>query len=116
MLLAFDRPIPSTTISKRNVSNAPAQSLIMLNDPLIHQQAAIWSKRLERFGDPASRITTAYLQAYGRQPTEAELVVTIRFLQSQQQRYEDLKSDQPAVKAWVDLCHTLMNVKEFIYY
>ena len=33
MMLAFDMPIPFTTIGRRNRSNVPAQSLLLMNDP-----------------------------------------------------------------------------------
>ena len=41
MMLAFDTPIPFTTIGRRNSSNVPSQALILLNDPLVAQQAAL---------------------------------------------------------------------------
>ena len=35
-LLAFDTPIPFSTVGRRQVSNVPAQSLILMNDPFVH--------------------------------------------------------------------------------
>ena len=46
MFLAFDYPIPFTTIGKRSVSNVPAQALTMLNNPFVLQQAERWGKRV----------------------------------------------------------------------
>src|SRR5262249_15372958 len=46
MLLAFDTPIPFSTVGKRTVSNVPAQALILLNDPFVHQQANVWAKKI----------------------------------------------------------------------
>ena len=44
-MLAFDTPIPFSTVGRRNVSNVPAQALILLNDPFVHEQAAVWAER-----------------------------------------------------------------------
>ena len=42
LLLAFDTPIPFSTVGRRTVSNVPAQALILMNDPFVHQQAEAW--------------------------------------------------------------------------
>ena len=36
-MLAFDTPVPFSTMGRRNISNVPAQALILLNDPLVVQ-------------------------------------------------------------------------------
>src|SRR5262249_31419330 len=46
MLLAFDTPSPFSTVGRRTVSNVPAQSLILMNDPFVHQQARVWARRV----------------------------------------------------------------------
>jgi hypothetical protein len=46
MMLAFDTPIPFTTIGRRNVSNVPAQALILMNDPFIAEQSRVWARTL----------------------------------------------------------------------
>ena len=35
MFLAFDMPVPFSTMGRRNVSNVPAQALTLMNDPLV---------------------------------------------------------------------------------
>ena len=35
MFLAFDAPVPFSTMGRRNVSNVPAQALTLMNDPLV---------------------------------------------------------------------------------
>src|SRR5581483_7670768 len=73
-LLAFDTPIPFSTVGRRTVSNVPAQALILLNDPFVQQQAQTWAKRtLALPGTPAERIGAMYLAAFGRPATEQEL-------------------------------------------
>jgi hypothetical protein len=117
LLLAFDTPIPFSTVGRRTVSNVPAQALILLNDPLAHQQAEVWARRvLAQGGSAPERITGMYLSAFGRPPTDAEVAACLAFLG--QQAAADGGSpprgtDDPAV--WKDLAHTLFNVKEFIF-
>jgi len=112
-LLAFDMPIPSSTIGRRQVSNVPAQALILLNDPFVHDQAQVWATRtLAEKGTPADRVRGMYLSAFARSPTEGELTACLEFVESQAVRHKTTADD---VKPWTDLAHTLFNTKEFIY-
>src|SRR5436305_1846221 len=73
-LLAFDTPIPFSTVGRRTVSNVPGQALILMNDPFVHQQAEVWARRvLARGGTPKERISEMYLSAFSRPPSDAEL-------------------------------------------
>ncbi|MFK7981332.1 MAG: PSD1 and planctomycete cytochrome C domain-containing protein, partial [Saprospiraceae bacterium] len=45
-MLTFDMPAPFSAFGKRNTSNVPAQSLTMMNDPLVQQQAKVWATRI----------------------------------------------------------------------
>ncbi len=110
-LLAFDSPSPSSTIGRRTVSNVPAQSLILLNDPFVHQQAQVWARRvLAESGSMRERIIRMYESAFSRPPTEMELAACVEFLERQPAAQA---RDDPA--AWADLAHVLFNVKEFIF-
>ncbi len=46
LMLAFDRPVPFTTFGKRNTTNVPSQSLILMNDPFVILQAELMAKNL----------------------------------------------------------------------
>jgi hypothetical protein len=113
LLLTFDTPIPFSTVGRRTISNVPAQALILLNDPFVHQQAETWARRtLARPDTAAERITSMYVSAFGRPPTESERAACLDFLEEQARlRHADLGQ----LPAWKDLAHTLFNVKEFIY-
>jgi hypothetical protein len=113
MLAAFDFPTPFSTIGRRNVSNVPAQALTLLNDPFVIGQASAWAGRLlaERECAPRARLERLYLTAFGRPPTESEAAEALGFLTAQTRAY----GTQDDRRAWVDLCHVLLNVKEFIY-
>ncbi|MCI0461609.1 MAG: DUF1553 domain-containing protein, partial [Gemmataceae bacterium] len=101
LLLAFDTPTPFSTVGRRTVSNVPAQALILLNDPFVHQQASVWAKRvLAEPGSPSERVTRMYLSAFARPPDANELQACLEFVQS---------------ATWADLAHVLFNAKEFIF-
>jgi hypothetical protein len=114
MFLAFDFPIPFTTIGRRSTSNVPAQALTLMNNPFVVEQAKIWAGHIlaERNDSPSQRITKMFEAALGRPPSDTELTDCLAFFQSQ--AGESGRLDNP--QAWIDLCHVLMNVKEFIYY
>ncbi len=113
LLLAFDTPSPFSTMGRRTNSNVPAQALILLNDPFVHQQAEVWARRiLARPGTDKERVAGMYLSAFSRPPTDAETQNCLDFL-DQQAKVAGKKPDDVAV--WADLAHVLFNVKEFIF-
>ena len=111
MFLAFDYPIPFTTMGRRSVSNVPAQALALMNNPFVVQQAERWADRVlaGQSRDQGQRITDLYIAAFGRPPDDRELIEAMEFLQ------EGRQSNQVDPQAWRDLCHVLFNVKEFVF-
>ncbi len=109
MMLAFDTPAPFTTVGKRNISNVPAQALVMLNDPLIRTCSDAWADRVLSLPelDDAQRLEHMYRQAFSRRPTDSERLTALRFLAS--------APAEQRPDAWRELAHALMNVKEFIF-
>ncbi len=114
MFLAFDYPVSFSTIGRRGVSSVPAQALTLMNDPFVVQQARAWADRTlaERGIPPAQRIDALYQDAFARSPSADELRGALLFLERQAARYGGEFEDP---KAWADLCHILLNVKEFIF-
>ena len=107
MFLAFDFPAPASCIGRRNVSNVPAQALTLLNDPFVLEQSHRWAERLISDGkgqSPEGRLASAYLSAFGRPPTAEETREALAFL-----------GNRDDAGAWADLCHVLLNVKEFLF-
>ena len=113
LFMAFDYPVPFTSIGRRSVSNVPAQALALMNNPLFPQQAEIWAKRILALPNltPQQRIDTLYIEAFGRQVTSAEAGDAVAFLTEQDKAYGAVNDP----RAWTDLCHVLFNVKEFIF-
>jgi hypothetical protein len=118
MMRAFDAPVPFTTIGRRTVSNVPAQSLILLNDPLIAQQAHAWARRIlaDPKATPEQRVEEIYLAAFARPPGAEERTKALAFLQKQGVAYGITPAQcWQNEKVWADLCHVVFNLKEFIF-
>lgn len=117
MMLVFDMPAPFSAFGKRNVSNVPAQSLTLMNDPFVIEQAGYWAKSvLESASQPESRIEAIYLRALSRKPTAEEVGEGIAFLKAQAATYEcEGPEALDELQIWQDYCHALFNVKEFIH-
>ena len=106
-LLTFDMPAPFNAMGRRTVSNVPAQALSLMNDPFVAEQSRKWAEAIGRDASLSDeeKITQLFLRAYGRNPAPGELAQIETFLGSQPESEE----------AWSDLCHALLNKKEFIY-
>jgi len=118
MMRAFDCPMPFRTIGRRTASNVPAQSLILMNDPFVAGQAQAWAKAvLARSGlSPEQRITELYETSLSRPPEPSELAAGLAFLERQGQAHSGPGPQcSPGQAAWADLCHVLLNLKEFVF-
>lgn len=112
-MLTFDTPTPFSTMGRRNVSNVPAQALILMNDPLVVELAKLWAERaIKENSSIESRVHWMYQTAFARQPTEVENSVAIEFLTAQASERGVHDND---VSLWADFGHALINTKEFIF-
>ena len=103
MLLAFDYPLPTTTVGRRMVSSVPSQALVMMNNEFVASEAEKWAARAEaEFHDPRERLTAMFIRAFSRPPEAAERRRIEAFLQQ-------------AKGTWAELAHVLINRKEFIF-
>ena len=111
------RPMPFSTVGRRNVTNVPGQSLALMNSPFVHGEATKWEQRLRNDGSATAqeRIDKMWLTALGHQPTEKERVTALAFLK--QQNGKPSMSDEELLRKgnWRELCHAILNLKEFIY-
>tara|TARA_B100000161_G_C33553883_1_gene416800 strand:- start:2874 stop:3212 length:339 start_codon:yes stop_codon:yes gene_type:complete len=110
-MLAFDQPAPFGTKGRRSVSNVPAQSLALLNDPFIIEQCKLMGKKIfELEADESSSLNDLYSTITGKRLTSDTEKKLIAFLESQS---TDLgKKDQ---QVWADLAHVLINSKSFLF-
>jgi len=114
MMLAFDLPTPFSTVGRRNVTNVPAQSLVMMNDPLVAGQAAEWAGRLLRErpdAGPEDRLAWLFETALSRPPTTDETTAALESLAE----LRGLRPAEPEAVLWSELCHALVSTNDFIY-
>src|SRR5262249_30356146 len=112
MLLAFDSPIPFSTIGRRSVSNVPAQALALMNNPFVIEQSELWAKRAAAaHSSNTERIRAMFVAAFARSPSERELHESEQFIEEQSRGV----LGGPAARPWADLAHVLFNAKEFIF-
>jgi hypothetical protein len=117
-LEVFDAPKPSTTRGRRDVTNIPAQSLAMLNDPFVVGQAARWANRTLADGaiSPRDRGVRMFRRAIGRSPDMGEIDLLMTSLGAFAE-----ERDLPEVEwlgsesLWKDFAQSLFNLKQYIY-
>ena len=118
MFVAFDTPTPFSSMGRRNVSNVPAQALILMNDPLVTELASSWAKRacntipIAERQSPNARVNWMYLTAFAREASPLELKATDNFLEKHASLNSLTMRDE---SLWEDLAHALVNKKEFIF-
>ena len=86
-LSVFDAPVPSSTKGRRDVTNVPAQSLTLMNDPLVIRAAREFSN-LHRNGDLKDRITVMFRNSLGRNPTQNEIKQSMDYIMISDQESE----------------------------
>lgn len=118
MMLAFDTPQPFNTVGSRSTSNVPAQALILLNDPLVAEQSKLWATAVIKATptDAPARLELLFRQAFSRPIRAAERELLLGFVT---ELATDKKLNEAAmlsnVEVWTEVCHTLLNMKEFVF-
>ena len=102
LLGTFDAPEPHMTQGRRTSTNVPAQSLTLLNDPVVVDAAQRWAARIigpgvnpVSFDDRAiqQRIVRMFTEALAREPTADELSRSIDYLRSSMGQDEDAQRE-----------------------
>ena len=118
MMLTFDRPIPFSTFGKRNATNVPAQSLVLMNDPFVLQQAEELAKDILKQDElnKEGRVRYIYVKLLTREPTKDEIKKANDFIALLTSSYEKGQDEvMGSLDIWKDYCHSVINLKEFIY-
>lgn len=106
--LAFDYPLPISSIGARGASTVPSQALLMMNNEFVVQQARKFALRAKAAApEDVARIRFLYERAFCRPPLETETAEIVSFVNAQSGRAED--------DVWADVAHVLFNSPEFIY-
>ena len=82
-LTTFDAPVPFSSRGKRDVTNVPAQSLALLNDPRVIDWSRSWALRMihdakDRTDD--LRIRQMFREAFAREATDEEVKQSLAYL------------------------------------
>jgi hypothetical protein len=119
LLTAFDQPLVATNCLRRASSAVPLQSLFMLHDALLADQAEHFAGRVERLAPatPSRRIEAAFRVALARRPNAREAEVCAGLLRRQAAAY--FAAGEPregaAHRALAQLCLVLLNTSEFLF-
>ncbi len=104
-LSIFDRAPSQATKGTRDVTNVPAQSLALLNDPFVLEQAQRWGQRqMKSTSNVDERLAQMHAAALGRVGDAAELVAL-----------RSLLGDASQEESWTLVALSLFNQKEFLY-
>ncbi len=119
MMEMFGAPPSTHSCAQRQRSLVPTQSLVLLNDDFMRDQAARFAGRLPgEAGDHLdAQVERAFWIALGRAPTSQRVDQAVRFVTEQSKRLaagglSPVEADQQAL---IDFCHVLMNLSEFSY-
>jgi hypothetical protein len=121
LLTVFDQPSVATNCLNRGASALPLQSLFMLNDAFLAEQADHFAKRVERCLGPSAsleeRINRAFRMALARDPNASEVATCAGLLRRQTERglSAGMPPGEAARQALVQLCLTLINTSEFLF-
>ena len=106
------------------MTNVPAQSLALLNDAFVKQQAQLLADRTASLREPESRVAALYQLALSRPASELEIAQALAFLRTQAAARNSAASGDvagpgrpdAADPVWSDLAHAIFNLKEFLYF
>lgn len=98
-LSAFDAPAPVTTKGRRDVTNVPAQSLMLMNDPFVIATADAWVERLAEVPAGEARLRRMFAQALSREPLPEELAQLQSYLASARTGYETIQQEKQQQEA-----------------
>ena len=119
MLSTFDHPVMSTNCVRRVSSSVVPQSLTLLNDRFVMDQADEFADRLAKAAGPQpdKTVELAYRIAFARKPTHDEKTSSLELMKRHTERYgaSNLSAEQASQKALANLCRMLWNANEFLY-
>jgi hypothetical protein len=119
LLNVFDQPVMATNCTRRISSAVPLQSLTLLNDAFMLEQAGRFAARVATAAGPgiAGRIELAFRLALARRPSFSEVTASRTFLSKLVQRYVEanVAPVEAEQKALVRFCHMLLCANEFLY-
>jgi hypothetical protein len=98
----FNFAPPERPVAQRDESVLPAQSLHLMNNPWIIEQAGHLARRVSSNSSVPARLTRLYELAYARRPTNNEIKRLSAFL-----------GEDASAERWTSLCQTVLASAEF---
>ncbi len=117
-LAIFNQPAPKIPTGRRDIANTPTQSLAMLNDPFVTNQAEFWAAQLISRQDASIelRLQHMFLKAVGREATSEELSRWANAVRDFAETEHIPEADWLAsASLWQTMAHAMFNTKEFLY-
>jgi hypothetical protein len=133
LLEAFDLPDMHESCARRTQTTVAPQALMLLNSDLVLGYAQAFAGRLLHDNPHAELrplVASAYLLAFGREPTDDEIAAAENFIARQRSLIESERQpgrpillprgfpkflDPSLAAAITDFCHALMNASELVY-
>jgi len=127
VLGTFDAPTMVPNCEMRSQTTVAPQSLLLMNDTFIQENARRLAARVEADvpSDRRGQIQRAWMLLYSQTPTEADVVRSLAYLEEQTaalQAYhqahppaKDAPQAQPAQEAMGSLCQILCSSNRFLY-
>ena len=104
--------------TRRAAYNSASQALTLMNGEFIAAQAGNFARRVLRERPPAadsSSIEHAFRLAFARNPSVREKDLLMTFVERQAQRYASADAETRRLRAYANLCQSLLSANEFIY-
>jgi len=119
LLSVFDQPNLTTNCAERSTSAVVLQSLTMLNDTFVLDQAAVLSRRIRSSTPDKERwLANLFELTLGRMPLESESnwcqAAMTREIEFHQQSDPQCTSVDAVERSFTRVCHTLLNTSEFL--
>jgi len=117
MFEVFDLPDQNVTCAGRNVSTVPTQALALLNDEFVLKQARFFAERVltQTGASQLEQLKIAYELALGRDASEPEREIALKFLKRQREFHLAQNSKSADLDSLTDLTHVIFNLDEFVY-
>lgn len=81
-LTTFDAPVPFSSRGSRDVTNVPAQSLTLLNDPNVLRWSRDWAQRVLKTGPEDEGVRRMFREAFAREAGAGEVQQSLAYLAS----------------------------------
>lgn len=108
-LRVFDFPEPFSTVGRRDVTNVPAQSLTLMNDPFVRSLAAEFSSKFGQTSTPASdreKLRMMMSEALQRSVSDAELELAADYLTATRTHIQQTLAEKSSIEQQLEKLQT----------